>query len=83
MPESVDGQRTLAILSAEQTTVGVTAKARGVAFGRPKKMRPDRQEVAREVLRDEKSISAIARTFDVHPATIYRVVGVQKALRRS
>jgi DNA invertase Pin-like site-specific DNA recombinase len=51
------------------------AKARGVAFGRPRKMRPDQQQVARELVRDGKSISAVARTFDVHPATIYRVIG--------
>ena len=52
----------------------IAAKARGVAFGRPKKMRPDQQQVARELVRDGKSISAVARTFDVHPATIYRVI---------
>ena len=52
----------------------VAAKARGVAFGRPKKLRPDQQQVARELVRDGKSISAVARTFDVHPATIYRVI---------
>jgi transposase-like protein len=38
-------------------------------------MRPDQQQVARELVRDGKSISAVARTFDVHPATIYRVIG--------
>jgi len=65
-------ERTL-ILS--RTTDGrLAAKARGVAFGRPKKMRPDQQELARELVRDGKSISAVARTFDVHPATIYRVI---------
>jgi transposase-like protein len=37
-------------------------------------MRPDQQQVARELVRDGKSISAVARTFDVHPATIYRVI---------
>jgi hypothetical protein len=52
----------------------VAAKARGVAFGRPKKMRPDQQQLAKEPVRDGKSISAVARTFDVHPATIYRVI---------
>jgi DNA invertase Pin-like site-specific DNA recombinase len=65
-------ERTL-ILS--RTTDGrLAAKARGVAFGRPRKMRPDQQELARELVRDGKSISAVARTFDVHPATIYRVI---------
>ncbi len=52
----------------------LAAQARGVAFGRPKKMLPDQQELARELVRDGKSISAVARTFNVHPATIYRVL---------
>ena len=52
--------------SAAQEAAGkVAAKARGVAFGRPKKMRPDQQQVDRELVRDGKSISAVARTFDV------------------
>jgi DNA invertase Pin-like site-specific DNA recombinase len=50
------------------------ARARGVAFGRPKKMRPDQAELARQLVLDGKSISAIARTFNVHPATIYRCI---------
>jgi len=50
------------------------AKARGVAFGRPRKMRPDQQEVARDLIRDGKSVSEVARTFNVHPATIYRCI---------
>jgi transposase len=37
-------------------------------------MRPDQQELARELVRDGKSMSAVARTFDVHLATIYRVI---------
>ena len=50
------------------------AKARGVTFGRPPKMRPDQQEIARDLIRDGKSISEVARTFNVHPATIYRCI---------
>jgi transposase-like protein len=37
-------------------------------------MRPDQQELARELVRDGKSISAVARTFNVHPSTIHRVL---------
>jgi transposase-like protein len=37
-------------------------------------MQPNQQELAWELVRDGKSISAVARTFDVHPATIYRVI---------
>ncbi len=50
------------------------ARARGVAFGRPKKMRPDQAELARQLVLEGKSISAVARTFNVHPATIYRCI---------
>ncbi len=45
-----------------------------MAFGRPRKMRPDQQEVARDLIRDGKSVSEVARTFNVHPATIYRCI---------
>ena len=65
-------ERTL-ILSRTQEG-RLAAQARGVAFGRPKKMPPDQQQLARELVRDGKSISAVARTFNVHPATIYRVL---------
>ena len=52
----------------------VAAKAPGVTFGRPKKMHLDQQVLARELVRNGKSISAAARTFNVHPATMYRVI---------
>ena len=65
-------ERTL-ILSRTQEG-RLAAQARGVAFGRPKKMPPDQQQLARDLVRDGKSISAVARTFNVHPATIYRVL---------
>ncbi len=65
-------ERTL-ILSRTQEG-RLAAQARGVAFGRPKKMLPDQQELARDLVRNGKSISAVARTFNVHPATIYRVL---------
>jgi transposase-like protein len=35
-------------------------------------MQPDQKDLARELIREGKSISAVARTFNVHPATIYR-----------
>ncbi len=56
------------------------AKARGVAFGRPQKMLPDQKDLARELVREGKSISAVARTFKVHPATIYRCLEEKSAL---
>jgi DNA invertase Pin-like site-specific DNA recombinase len=56
------------------------AMARGVAFGRPNKLLPDQKELARELVRGGKSISAVARTFKVHPATIYRCLDENPAL---
>ena len=53
------------------------AIARGVTFGRPRKMRQDQQETARDLIRDGKSVSEVARTFNVHPATIYRCIEAQ------
>src|SRR3546814_20544557 len=46
------------------------AMVRGVTFGRPKKMRPDQAELARQLVLEGKSISSVARPFNVHPATI-------------
>ena len=48
------------------------AVKRGVTFGRPPRLRPDQQELARELLKQGRSVSEVARTFNVHPATIYR-----------
>ncbi len=56
------------------------AIARGVAFGRPKKMLPEQQDLARQLLLEGKSVSAVARTFNVHPATIYRCIEPKAAL---
>jgi DNA invertase Pin-like site-specific DNA recombinase len=56
------------------------AMARGVPFGRPKKMLPEQQELARQLLLEGKSISAVARTFNVHPATIYRCIEPKASL---
>jgi transposase-like protein len=36
-------------------------------------MRPDQQQLAQELLKQGRSISEVARTFNVHPATIYRI----------
>ena len=71
-PHTAEFERTLII--SRTSDGGLAAKARGVGFGRTKKMRPDQQDLARELVRDGKSISAVARTFNVHPATIYRVI---------
>jgi len=56
------------------------ALARGVAFGRPAKLRPDQKEVVRDLVKNGQSIAAVARTFNVHPATIYRCLEEKQAL---
>jgi DNA invertase Pin-like site-specific DNA recombinase len=50
------------------------AKKRGVTFGRPSKLRPDQRELAARLLQEGRSVSEVARTFNVHPATIYRCI---------
>lgn len=60
-------------LIAERTEDGRrSARQRGVAFGRPPKLRSDQQALARQLLGEGRSVSEVARTFNVHPATIYR-----------
>jgi DNA invertase Pin-like site-specific DNA recombinase len=49
------------------------AKQRGVRFGRPRKLNPDRAQVASQLLSEGKVVRDIARTFNVHEATIYRL----------
>jgi DNA invertase Pin-like site-specific DNA recombinase len=62
-----------AALIRQRTEDGLRdARKRGVLFGRPKKMRPDQQQLAQELLKQGRSISEVARTFNVHPATIDR-----------
>lgn len=56
------------------------AQARGVAFGRPSKLRQDQKEVVRDLVKNGQSISAVARTFNVHPATIYRCLDENQPL---
>ena len=56
----------------------VDARKRGVAFGRPRKLRRDQQELALELIKQGKSVSAVAKTFNVHPATIYRCLETQQ-----
>ncbi len=48
------------------------AEKRGVSFGRPPKLRPDQQELVARLLAQGRSVSEVARTFNVHPATIHR-----------
>jgi DNA invertase Pin-like site-specific DNA recombinase len=59
------------------------AKKRGVTFGRPPKLRPDQQELVARLLAEGRSVSEVARTFNVHPATIYRSIEMPPLKPRS
>src|SRR5436305_1705629 len=55
------------------------AKRRGVSFGRPRKLRPDQRTLAVALVQEGRSISEVARTFNVHPATIHRCLNAPQA----
>jgi DNA invertase Pin-like site-specific DNA recombinase len=62
-------------LIRERTGAGrAEAKRRGVRFGRPKKMSEEQRNLACRLIKEGKSVSDVARTFSIHPATLYRVI---------
>jgi DNA invertase Pin-like site-specific DNA recombinase len=62
-------------LIRERTGAGrEDAKRRGVRFGRPKKMNEEQRNLACRLIKEGKSVSEVARTFSIHPATLYRVL---------
>ncbi len=61
-------------LIRERTGAGRdAAKKRGVQFGRPRKLNPEQMQLVRRLLDEGKSVRDLAKTFDVHIATIYRL----------
>jgi DNA invertase Pin-like site-specific DNA recombinase len=59
----------------ERTGAGrLLAKQRGVRFGRPQKLKNDQRELAMRLLQEGKSVGEVARTFNVHGTTIYRLL---------
>jgi DNA invertase Pin-like site-specific DNA recombinase len=68
-------------LIRQRTEEGRTAaRKRGVPFGRPRKLRPDQQDLIRRLIEEGRSVSDVARTFNVHPATIYRCLETAQPL---
>src|ERR1019366_4858206 len=62
-------------LIRERTGAGrEAAKKRGVQFGRPRKLNPEQAQLVRRLLDEGQSVKDLAKTFDVHIATIYRVI---------
>ena len=63
-------------LIRERTAAGRNAaKQRGVRFGRPRKLNPDQVRLVWQLLANGTAVREIARTFNVHEATIYRLAG--------
>jgi DNA invertase Pin-like site-specific DNA recombinase len=61
-------------LIRERTGAGrEAARKRGVQFGRPRKLSPDQEQLAQRLVLEGKSVCDIARIFNVHVATIYRL----------
>ena len=61
-------------LIRERTGAGrEAARKRGVRFGRPRKLNSDQEQLVCRLLDEGKSAKDLARTFDVHIATIYRL----------
>ena len=61
-------------LIRERTSAGrEAAQKRGVRFGRPRKLTVDQAKLAQRLVFEGKSVTDIARTFNVHVATIYRL----------
>ncbi len=62
-------------LIRERTGAGrEAARKRGVQFGRPRKLNSEQEQLVRRLLNEGKSVRELAKTFDVHIATIYRLV---------
>ena len=61
-------------LIRERTGAGrVAAQKRGVRFGRPEKMNEEQKLLAKRLLQESRSVSEVAKMFNVHKATIYRL----------
>lgn len=61
-------------LIRERTSAGRNAAMRrGVQFGRPPKLNADQRQLIGRLLDEGSGVREVARTFDVHPATIYRL----------
>ena len=61
-------------LIRERTSAGrEAARKRGVRFGRPRKLTPEQENLARRLVSEGKAVPELAAAFKVHAATIYRL----------
>lgn len=50
------------------------ARKRGVRFGRPNKMNEEQLKLAQRLLKEGNSVTEVARSFSIHPATLNRIL---------
>ena len=63
-----------------RTSAGrAAAKSKGVKFGRPPKLKLEQKKLIVRLIEEGKSVREVARTFDVHTATIYRLIDSEPA----
>lgn len=61
-------------LIRERTSAGRTrALQRGVQFGRPSKLTSGQKQMIEKLIADGKSVAEVAKAFNVHRSTIYRL----------
>lgn len=61
-------------LIRERTSAGRSAaQLRGVRFGRPSKLNEEQRLLIHQLLQEGKAVRDVARTFNVHRATVYRM----------
>lgn len=61
-----------------RTSAGrAAAKSKGVKFGRPEKLRADQKQLMLRLIEQGKSVRDVARAFNVHTATVYRLLDAQ------
>lgn len=62
-------------LIRERTGAGRSAaQQRGVRFGRPTKLNDEQRRLIQRLLQEGKAVRDVAKTFNVHRATVYRLV---------
>jgi DNA invertase Pin-like site-specific DNA recombinase len=52
----------------------IAARSKGVQFGRPQKLNHDQKKLIMRLLKEGQPVKEVARTFEVHTATIYRLL---------
>lgn len=63
----------------ERTGAGrLLAQRKGIRFGRPPKLNENQRQLAMRLLHEGKSVGEVARMFNVHGTTIYRLLQARR-----